>query len=201
MSGGVPRTSAGFVYTSLSAWKAAVRGYVQHVAKFLKSHGIEVWANLSSTQSASTDTWSQDIALAVTGTTQEFFIARGNEPTATLENGHYTAAVAWLKWLNTNKLKYHMHAQSDNPQLVDYAAGTFALWADPDLGFFSAGRDPYPVSAQLNTPLMQALRRTGAPLSLVAGGQRRFVNGIVQVNASGGATSTQSPTSARWLEN
>lgn len=198
LSGGLIAVN-GYTYSTLTQWQEAVAGLVETVSGKVKAAGKEVWANLSSKSAAATDEWSKRVARATTGTTQEFFVARGTEPTATIENGHYKAAVDWISYLNGIGRKYHMNAQTDSVGLADYAAGVFALHADPSKGFFSAGKDPYPVAGTMNTPVMQYLRRTGAPKGFASGGQRVFEKGTIMVNPSAQASNLLPATTAIWV--
>lgn len=194
---GIMVKSNGVRYTTQGQWQAALQQLVNYLRTRLSLIGKQVWVNLAFDY---TDVaWGQSMVNSSDGSTNEFFVARGNEQTAVLENAHYSDTVDWMSKLNASGKLYHAHAQTDSASLADYAAGVFALFANPDKGFFSAGKDPYPVAGTMNSPMMQVLRRTGAPKGPAIAGQRLFEKGTVRVNASSQASATLPATTAVWV--
>lgn len=180
-------------YPTLTTWQTALTQYIQTITTTLTTHGYQVWANLAGNYG---DTWTTTIANTVTGTGLEYYIAGGNPPLATLQNGRWQQQTHW----QTNQPRGHYNAQTTNPAAIRYALATYLLFNNSTHSTFGAGIDPYPVNKTMWTTDMETARKLGTPLATYTTKagiyQRHFEHGDVTVNPSEQATNGMPPTSA-----
>jgi hypothetical protein len=190
-------------YTARDAYSDAVLQFVGTVTRGLWQRGLQVWVNLGGQLDPATgywDTWTQQVAVVSTGHCIEFFVARGDQAPASLENGYWRPSLDWVTWQATAPCAAMYNAQTIEPALVTYALATYLLGMGPaGNSFFCAGRDPYKLAETVWTGDMVAAQKLGRALGkyMATGGiyMRRFEHGIVQVNPSEKPVGGLRPTS------
>jgi hypothetical protein len=190
-------------YPTPYSYATAVRSFVKAVTGTMRAAGLQVWINLGGQFDPRTgvwDSWTKGLASETDGHCFEFFVARGGEPTASLESGYWKPMLDWLVWQAKAQCKAMYCAQTTDPALVQFALGTYLLAGGRGNSVFMAGRDPYRVPETVWTQDMINAQKLGPARGAytVTGGiySREFVGGVVRVNPSSAPVGGLDGTSA-----
>lgn len=177
-------------YPGRDAYATALRGFIQAVTPALRAAGLKVWVNLAGEFNATGwDAWTKGVAGDTDGHCIEFFVARGHEPTASVENGYWLPMLDWMRWQSSVPVKAMYHAMTSDETLARYALGTYLLAAPQSMSVFMASQDPYEVGKDVWSADMQTAKLLGGPAGsykITGGGLyvREFERGTVTVNPS-----------------